>query len=179
MVPKVLQGFWVPPPSTFLNMPSQQLSEMAVGVNSCTEPTDVEDDAEAMSIYAKDVDVRSLVWRRTRLCCHYSAVVSFPPAPLTASAERPAGIGLDDPAEQPVPCSEPDSAVVPAPPPSDEPPTITAIQEGLTISQTELNPSPETDSAVVSFQPPPLTISAEPAVTTSVLLGEVMSEEPR
>ncbi|XP_035851555.1 uncharacterized protein LOC118493887 isoform X2 [Sander lucioperca] len=32
VVPKVLQGFWLPPPSTFLDMPSQQLSEMAVGV---------------------------------------------------------------------------------------------------------------------------------------------------
>ncbi|XP_039657247.1 cell surface glycoprotein 1-like [Perca fluviatilis] len=32
VLPKVLQGFWLPPPSTFLNMPSQQLSEMAVGV---------------------------------------------------------------------------------------------------------------------------------------------------
>ncbi|XP_035852539.1 uncharacterized protein LOC116055154 [Sander lucioperca] len=32
VVPKVLQGFWLPPPSTFLDMPSQQLSEMAVSV---------------------------------------------------------------------------------------------------------------------------------------------------
>lgn len=32
VVPGVLQGFWVPPRSTFPNMPSQRLSEMAVGV---------------------------------------------------------------------------------------------------------------------------------------------------
>lgn len=29
---KGLQGFWVPPPNTCLNMPSQQVCEMAVGV---------------------------------------------------------------------------------------------------------------------------------------------------
>ncbi|KAG8001009.1 hypothetical protein GBF38_001124 [Nibea albiflora] len=32
VVPKVLQGFWLPPPNTSFNMPSQQLSKMAVGV---------------------------------------------------------------------------------------------------------------------------------------------------
>ncbi|AWO97917.1 Hypothetical protein SMAX5B_005497 [Scophthalmus maximus] len=31
VVPKVLQGFWLPPPTTYLNMPSQELSDMAVG----------------------------------------------------------------------------------------------------------------------------------------------------
>ncbi|KAI3361515.1 hypothetical protein L3Q82_013662, partial [Scortum barcoo] len=37
VVPKVLQGFWLPPPTTFLNMPSQQLSTMAVGVTKAVE----------------------------------------------------------------------------------------------------------------------------------------------
>ncbi|KAF0029618.1 hypothetical protein F2P81_018723 [Scophthalmus maximus] len=32
VVPKVLQGFWLPSPTTYLNMPSQELSDMAVGV---------------------------------------------------------------------------------------------------------------------------------------------------
>ncbi|KAI9531036.1 hypothetical protein NQZ68_000528 [Dissostichus eleginoides] len=35
VVPKVLQGFWSPPRSTFLNMPSQKLNQMAVGVTKC------------------------------------------------------------------------------------------------------------------------------------------------
>ncbi|KAK1898995.1 Cadherin EGF LAG seven-pass G-type receptor 3 [Dissostichus eleginoides] len=35
VVPKVLQGFWSPPRSTFLNMPSQMLNQMAVGVTKC------------------------------------------------------------------------------------------------------------------------------------------------
>ncbi|KAI9531026.1 hypothetical protein NQZ68_000518 [Dissostichus eleginoides] len=35
VVPKVLQGFWSPPRSTFLNMPSQKLNQMAVGVTMC------------------------------------------------------------------------------------------------------------------------------------------------
>ncbi|XP_044063034.1 actin cytoskeleton-regulatory complex protein pan1-like [Siniperca chuatsi] len=37
VVPKVLQGFWLPPPNTSFNMPSQQLSEMAVGVTKAVE----------------------------------------------------------------------------------------------------------------------------------------------
>ncbi|KAI3376637.1 hypothetical protein L3Q82_017074, partial [Scortum barcoo] len=37
VVPKVLQGFWLPPPSTFLNMPSQDLCTMAVGVTKAVE----------------------------------------------------------------------------------------------------------------------------------------------
>ncbi|KAI3361453.1 hypothetical protein L3Q82_013624, partial [Scortum barcoo] len=37
VVPKVMQGFWLPPPTTFLNMPSQQLSTMAVGVTKAVE----------------------------------------------------------------------------------------------------------------------------------------------
>ncbi len=32
VVPRVLQGFWVLPPHPLLNMPSQQLSKMSVGV---------------------------------------------------------------------------------------------------------------------------------------------------
>lgn len=37
VVPKVLQGFWLPPPNTTFNMPSQQLSKMAVGVTKAVE----------------------------------------------------------------------------------------------------------------------------------------------
>ncbi|GLD68818.1 uncharacterized protein AKAME5_002013100 [Lates japonicus] len=37
VVPKVLQGFWLPPPNTAFNMPSQQFSKMAVGVTKAVE----------------------------------------------------------------------------------------------------------------------------------------------
>ncbi|GLD70736.1 uncharacterized protein AKAME5_002205400 [Lates japonicus] len=37
VVPKVLQGFWLPPPNTAFNMPSQQCSKMAVGVTKAVE----------------------------------------------------------------------------------------------------------------------------------------------
>ncbi|KAI3375097.1 hypothetical protein L3Q82_021615 [Scortum barcoo] len=37
VVPKVLQGFWLPPPTTSFNMPSQQLCTMAVGVTKADE----------------------------------------------------------------------------------------------------------------------------------------------
>lgn len=47
----------------------------------------------------------------------------------------------------------------------------------MTISQAELTPHQETESAVLSFQPPPLTLPAKPAVTASDLEGEVKSEE--
>ncbi len=37
VVPKVLQGFWLPLPNTSFNMPSQQLCKMAVGVTKAVE----------------------------------------------------------------------------------------------------------------------------------------------
>ncbi|KAG7999883.1 hypothetical protein GBF38_001946, partial [Nibea albiflora] len=37
VVPKVLQGFWLPPPNTSFNMPSQQLSKMAVGITKAVQ----------------------------------------------------------------------------------------------------------------------------------------------
>ncbi|XP_050932065.1 uncharacterized protein LOC108887413 [Lates calcarifer] len=37
VVPKVVQGFWLPPPNTSFNMPSKQLSKMAVGVTKAVE----------------------------------------------------------------------------------------------------------------------------------------------
>ncbi|XP_051263075.1 uncharacterized protein LOC127367353 [Dicentrarchus labrax] len=37
VVPKVLQGFWLSPPNTSFNMPSQKLSKMAVGVTKAVE----------------------------------------------------------------------------------------------------------------------------------------------
>ncbi|KAI3363036.1 hypothetical protein L3Q82_011702, partial [Scortum barcoo] len=37
VVPKVLQGFWLPPPNTSFNMPSKQLCKMAVGVTKAVE----------------------------------------------------------------------------------------------------------------------------------------------
>ncbi|KAG8008978.1 hypothetical protein GBF38_011550 [Nibea albiflora] len=37
VVPNVLQGFWLPPPSTSFNMPSQQVSKMAVGVTKAVQ----------------------------------------------------------------------------------------------------------------------------------------------
>ncbi|KAI3377096.1 hypothetical protein L3Q82_000296 [Scortum barcoo] len=37
VVPKVLQGFWLPPPTTSFNMPSQQLCTMALGVTKAVE----------------------------------------------------------------------------------------------------------------------------------------------
>ena len=37
VVPNVLQGFWLPPPNMSFNMPSQQLSKMAVGVTKAVE----------------------------------------------------------------------------------------------------------------------------------------------
>lgn len=37
VVPKVIQGFWLPPPNTSLNMPSQKLSKMAVGLTKAVE----------------------------------------------------------------------------------------------------------------------------------------------
>ncbi|GAA6226947.1 uncharacterized protein LOC108900338 [Lates japonicus] len=37
VVPKVMQGFWLPPPNTSLNMPSQKLSKMGVGLTKAVE----------------------------------------------------------------------------------------------------------------------------------------------
>ncbi|KAG8002256.1 Leucine-rich repeat-containing protein 75A [Nibea albiflora] len=37
VLPKVLQGFWVPPPNTCFSMPSQQLSPMAVGITKAVQ----------------------------------------------------------------------------------------------------------------------------------------------
>ncbi|KAG8008527.1 hypothetical protein GBF38_019725 [Nibea albiflora] len=37
VLPKVLQGFWMPPPNTCFSMPSQQLSPMAVGITKAVQ----------------------------------------------------------------------------------------------------------------------------------------------
>ncbi|KAE8277264.1 hypothetical protein D5F01_LYC24870 [Larimichthys crocea] len=55
VLPKVLQGFWLPPPNTSFNMPSQQLSKMAVGVTKA-----VQDREKVRQGYPQDVLVKRL-----------------------------------------------------------------------------------------------------------------------
>ncbi|XP_035852540.1 uncharacterized protein LOC118494115 [Sander lucioperca] len=112
-----------------------------------------------------------------------SSVLYSPPSPLTPNAEPAANIFLDvTVSSASMPRLEACSAVVPAlpssVPPTDEPPTITVVQDGLTISQIEPAEqlTPETDFAEVSSPPLPLTPATEHPVTTSVLDSNHMNE---
>lgn len=131
--------------------------------NCCTQPTVVVDDADAMTSHAEDVDEESSLEEDTEAIRKSdSAVTTPPPAPLTLTAESPAGIGLDNPAQQPIPSPEPVSAAVssPSPPLSlpAEPAVSAAVLEGEVMSE---EPTPEPDSAVVP-PPPASPTTAEP-----------------
>lgn len=60
----------------------------------------------------------------------------------------------------------------------DEPPATTAVQDSLTISQTEPAEQPETTPDPKTSPRLPMILPADPTVVTAVLSGEDVSTEP-
>ncbi|KAG8000025.1 hypothetical protein GBF38_002147 [Nibea albiflora] len=168
VVPKVLQGFWLPPPNTRFNMPSQQLSKMAVGVTKAVQDrlskslssvllqvtfSSTIRDNLVLSIqetvrqgYPHDVLVKGLNSFAAEVINTITDAAVQQICALFPAVQTPS----DNPAHTAGP--EPDSAVVAAPPCAlttcDEPPASIA--------------GPEPDSAVVSAPPCALTTCDEP-----------------
>ncbi|TKS81346.1 hypothetical protein D9C73_015451 [Collichthys lucidus] len=179
VLPKVLQGFWLPPPNTSFNMPSQQLSKMAVGVTKAVQDrvskalssvllqatfsSSIRDNM-VLSIqekvrqgYPQDVLVKRLnnfaaevLNTITDVAVREICALFQPETPQAVQTTS------DEPPAQTA-SPEPDSAVISSSPcpltTTDEPPAQTA--------------SPEPDSAVVSSPPCPLTTTDELPVHTA------------
>ncbi|XP_039978830.1 uncharacterized protein LOC120787205 [Xiphias gladius] len=149
VVPKVLQGFWLPPPNTFFNMPSQQLSKMAPHIKlspnlnareACTQPADVVDGAEDKPSPAEAL--------RT---------------PDNTAVQNGLNHKLDEEGEKPISSSEPDSSVAPAQPlpltPAAETPVTASVLDAEKMSE---EPTREPDSALDPAQPALRTLADEP-----------------
>ncbi|XP_027136115.1 uncharacterized protein LOC113746052 [Larimichthys crocea] len=159
VLPKVLQGFWLPPPNTSFNMPSQQLSKMAVGVTKAVQDRGYPQDVlvKRLNSFAAEVlnTITDVAVRE--ICALFQP--QTPQAVQTTSDEPPAPTATQNVFDRSMDETEPEpeSAVVFTPPcpltASDEPPAHTA--------------SPEPDSAVVSTPPCPLTITDEPPAHTA------------
>ncbi|KAE8295740.1 hypothetical protein D5F01_LYC06677 [Larimichthys crocea] len=179
VLPKVLQGFWLPPPNTSFNMPSQQLSKMAVGVTKAVQDrvskalssvllqatfsSSIRDNM-VLSIqekvrqgYPQDVLVKRL---NSFVAEVLNTITDVAVREICALFQPQTPQAVQTPSDEPpaqTASPEPDSAVVSTPPRpltnSDEPPAHTA--------------SPEPDSAVVSSPPCPLTTTDEPPANTA------------
>ncbi|KAE8295738.1 hypothetical protein D5F01_LYC06675 [Larimichthys crocea] len=180
VLPKVLQGFWLPPPNTSFNMPSQQLSKMAVGVTKAVQDrvskalssvllqatfSSSTRDNMVLSIqekvrqgYPQDVLVKRLNSFAAEVL---NTITDVAVREICALFQPQTPQAVQTPSDEPpvqTASPEPDSAVVSTPPcpltTTDELPAHTA--------------SPEPDSAVVSIPPCPLTTTDElPAHTAS------------
>ncbi|XP_018535768.1 uncharacterized protein LOC108885785 [Lates calcarifer] len=170
VVPKVLQGFWLPPPNTAFNMPSQQFSKMAVGVTKAVEDRvstalssmllqvsfsrSIRDDVVLSiqetvgQVYTQDVLVKKLNCFAAELLNTISDVaaericVLFQPQTFTK---------------------------VPVCMNTDKDHTLPAdVVDGGGLPGLEEDTEPEPDSAVTTPPPAPATITAEPPANTAI-----------
>ncbi|XP_018538288.2 cell surface glycoprotein 1 [Lates calcarifer] len=207
VVPKVVQGFWLPPPNTSFNMPSKQLSKMAVGVTKAVEDR-VSTTLPSMLLqvsfsrfirndvvlsiqekvrqgYTKDVLVKMLNCFSAKVLKTISDVaaaeicVLFQPQTHT---KVPPNLKPREDCTQPADVVDlaeaKTSSAVMTPPPA--PPTLatTPANTGLDEAEEQSMPNSEPDFAVVPAPPLPLTPAAQPSVTASVLQSSVPSSEP-
>ncbi|KAL7393020.1 hypothetical protein ABVT39_005400 [Epinephelus coioides] len=167
MVPKVLQGFWLPPKNTSLNMPSQQLSKMVVEAAKAIEDhvsTAVstlliqvtfsrcfrDDFQECLS--RKRLDRVTLLVKK--LNCFATEVLN----PITDIAVGEICALFQPQVHTEVDCIQPAVVVDGA-----EAETFSAedVNEEPALEE-DTEPLREQDSAVITPPPAPLTISAEP-----------------
>ncbi|XP_059201803.1 cell surface glycoprotein 1-like [Centropristis striata] len=176
VVPRVLQGFWALPRRPLLNMPSQKLSTMSVGVTKAVLDrvtgalTGVEGQTTFSRSIRDDVVLSILTTIRQTHPLHIlvNRIKSFAPELLSEI--------VDVAAEQICEMFHPKSPKVPAPlSPAAEPPATAPVQEDSNLTVTR---SPETNPAVVSTPPASPAPPVEPASITNVETREDESDEP-
>ncbi|KAI3376511.1 hypothetical protein L3Q82_016960, partial [Scortum barcoo] len=182
VVPKVLQGFWLPPPNTFLNMPSQQLCTMAVGVTKAVEDRvstalssmncqvpfsrSIRDDLvlsiqeKVRQSHAQEVLLKKLNCFATEVLNTIADVaaeeicVLFQPQTDTSIQSA-----VSEPEQQTE--SSPSKSVVASAPLSPVSPPAEVIPSVLDPEPRMVEPTKEPDSAAVPAPPPPATSPAE------------------
>ncbi|TKS91110.1 hypothetical protein D9C73_025244 [Collichthys lucidus] len=165
VLPKVLQGFWLPPPNTSFNMPSQQLSKMAVGVTKAVQDRV----SKVLSSVLLQATFSSSIRDNMVLSIQEKVRQGYPQDVLVKRLNSFAAEVLNTITD--VAVREICALFQPRTPqavqtPSDEPPAQTAVQNVFDRSLDETEPEP--DLAVVSTPPRPLTNTDElPAHTAS------------
>ncbi|KAE8288441.1 hypothetical protein D5F01_LYC12312 [Larimichthys crocea] len=164
VLPKVLQGFWLPPPNTSFNMPSQQLSKMAVGVTKAVQDRV----SKALSSVLLQATFSSYIRDNMVLSIQEKVRQGYPQDVLVKRLNSFAAEVLNTITD--VAVREICALFQPQTPqavqtPSDEPPAQTAVQNVFDRSLDETEAEP--DSAVVSTAPRPLTTVDEPPVHTA------------
>ncbi|XP_027141197.1 arginine-glutamic acid dipeptide repeats protein-like isoform X2 [Larimichthys crocea] len=191
VLPKVLQGFWLPPPNTSFNMPSQQLSQMAVGVTKAVQ----DQVSKALSSVHLQATFSSSI--RDNMDLSIQEKPQIPQAVQTPTDEPPAQTAIQNDFDRSLDETEPepDSVGVSTPPrpltTTDEPSAHTASPEPdsavvptlpCTLTTTDELPahtaSPEPDSAVVPTLPHPLIPPDEPPVNSAVEDNLTTSAQP-
>ncbi|KAI3367161.1 hypothetical protein L3Q82_008218 [Scortum barcoo] len=203
--PKVLQGFWLPPPNTHLNMPSQQLSRpvsRSIRDNLVLSIQEKVRQGHTREILVKKLncfaaEVLNIITdvAAREICALFhpqthsniqpevseqvqqptSAVVSPPLSPLIPFAEPPASIGFNVPAEQPTTGLEIKSVVIPAPPCPMTPPAE-VVPSVLDTEHRSEESTKDQDSATNSA--PPHLVSHPAEEPSSVLDTENNCVEP-
>ncbi|KAE8288437.1 hypothetical protein D5F01_LYC12308 [Larimichthys crocea] len=164
VLPKVLQGFWLPPPNTSFNMPSQQLSKMAVGVTKAVQDRV----SKALSSVLLQATFSSSIRDIMVLSIQEKVRQGYPQDVLVKRLNSFAAEVLNTITD--VAVREICALFQPQTPqavqtPSDEPPAQTAVQNVFDRSLDETEAEP--DSAVVSTPPCPLTSTDEPPAHTA------------
>ncbi|KAG8014432.1 hypothetical protein GBF38_002787 [Nibea albiflora] len=200
VVPKVLQGFWLPPPNTRFNMPSQQLSKMAVGVTKAVQDrlskslssvllqvtfSSTIRDNLVLSIqetvrqgYPHDVLVKGLNSFAAEVINTITDAAVQQICALFPAVQTPS----DNPAHTAGP--EPDSAVVAAPPCAlttcDEPPASIAGPEpdSAVVSAPPCGLTDEPPASIASPEPDSALVSAPPCGLTDEPPASIASPEP-
>ncbi|XP_036931081.1 uncharacterized protein LOC119006457 isoform X2 [Acanthopagrus latus] len=156
VVPNVLQGFWLPPPNMSFNMPSQQLSKMAVGVTKAVEDRV----ATALSSMPRQVTFSRSIRDYMVLTVQEKFGQGYA---LEGLVKRLNGFEAED-------CIQPAAVVRPEARTSlaeDEEPGL----EGDTV------PIQQTVAAVTSFPPVSLTLTAEPPISIGLHKTETQPVE--
>ncbi|XP_027141196.1 uncharacterized protein LOC113747097 isoform X1 [Larimichthys crocea] len=164
VLPKVLQGFWLPPPNTSFNMPSQQLSQMAVGVTKAVQ----DQVSKALSSVHLQATFSSSIRDNMDLSIQEKVRQGYPQDVLVKRLNSFAAEVLNTITD--VAVREICALFQPQIPqavqtPTDEPPAQTAIQNDFDRSLDETEPEP--DSVGVSTPPRPLTTTDEPSAHTA------------
>ncbi|XP_049897818.1 proteoglycan 4-like [Epinephelus moara] len=181
VVPRVLQGFWVLPPLPLLNMPSQRLSKMSVGVTKAVldQVSNALTTVEHQVIFSRSIrdEMVQSIMNKIRQTFSHDVLVNkikrFAPVLLSEIVEVAVGqiSGMFQP-------QSPKATAHLTP--TVEPAATTPIQEDLNLAVTEglLTTSPEINSVVVSTPPPFPTPPAEPPSITDVEARENENDEP-
>ncbi|XP_049898379.1 uncharacterized protein LOC126389004 [Epinephelus moara] len=181
VVPRVLQGFWVLPPLPLLNMPSQRLSKMSVGVTKAVldQVSNALTTVEHQVIFSRSIrdEMVQSIMNKIRQTFSHDVLVNkikrFAPVLLSEIVEVAVGqiSGMFQP-------QSPKATAHLTP--TVEPAATTPIQEDLNLAVTEklLTTSLEINSVVVSTPPPFPTPPADPPSIPDVEAREDIDDTP-